>query len=45
MTELEKLKAKYQHLKELVADGMASEEDLQRLKKQIDEYVTKLFAE
>lgn len=45
MTELEKLKEKYRLLKELVADGMATEADLERVKKQIDDYVAKLFAE
>lgn len=45
MTELEKLKAKYQLVKELVADGMATAEDLENVKKQIDDHVKKLFAE
>ena len=44
MTELEKLKEKYRLLKELVADGMATEEDLERVKKQIEEHVAKLFS-
>lgn len=45
MTELEKLKEKYRLVKELVADGMATEEDLESVKKQIDAYVAKLFAD
>lgn len=45
MTELERLKAKYKMVKELVADGMATEADLASVKKQIDECVAKLFAD
>ena len=45
MTELEKLKAKYQQVKELMKDGLATAEDLANVKKQIDTYVNKLFAD
>lgn len=44
MTELEALKAKYKLVKELVADGLATEQDLDKIKKQIDDYVSNLFS-
>lgn len=45
MTELEKLGAKYKLFKELVADGKATQEDLDKVKKQIDKRLNELFAE
>ena len=45
MTELEALKAKYKLVKELIADGLATEQDLDKIKKQIDNYINKLFAD
>lgn len=44
MTELESLKAKYKLIKELIADGLATEQDLAKIKKQIDEYISNLFS-
>lgn len=44
MTELEALKAKYKLVKELIADGLATEQDLDKIKKQIDDYVINLFS-
>ena len=44
MTELERLKAKYRLIKELIKDGLATEKDLESVKKQIDDYVSKLFS-
>lgn len=44
MTELEALKAKYKLVKELIADGLATEQDLDKIKKQIDDYVSNLFS-
>lgn len=45
MTELEKLGAKYKLFKELVADGKATQEDLNKVRKQIFERINELFAE
>ena len=44
MTELEALKAKYKLIKELIEDGLATEQDLEKVKKQIDEYISNLFS-